>query len=144
MVVLFVGLILSLTAGLVYVVNDALLPRSPAGLAAAAENVCSARHEQDSRPWRQCLREQPRPPSEEAVPFLLGATGAALLGLGLVVLAARGRRTALIPAAMLSVLVVGGTAYAIRTRNKDIERLERIRTTRVPASPAPTQPDEAR
>ena len=144
MVVLFVGLILSLTAGLVYLVNDALLPRSPAGLAAAAENLCSARHEQGSRPWRQCLRQQPRPPSEEAVPFLLVATGAALLGLGLVVLAARGRRTAFIPAAMLSVVVVGGTAYAIRTRDKDIERLERIRTTQVPASPAPTQPDEAR
>lgn len=144
MLVLFVGLILSLTAGIVYVVNEALLPRSPAALAVAAENLCSARHVPTSRPWRECLRLEPRPPSEEAVPFLLGGTGAALLGLVLIILAARARRSALIPAAMLGILVMAGTIYAIRTRDRDIERLERARTTYVQATPGATQPNEPR
>ena len=144
MVVLFVGLILSLTAGIVYVVNDALLPRSPAALAVAAENLCSTRHEPSSRPWRQCLAMEPRPPSEEAVPFLLGGTGAALLGLALIVLAARGQRSAFIPAAMLGILVIAGTAYAIRTRDRDIERLERTRSASVQSSPGATQPNQPR
>jgi hypothetical protein len=144
MLVLFVGLILSLTAGIVYVVNQALLPRTPAALAVAAENLCSARHEPTSRPWRECLRLEPRPPSEEAVPFLLGGAAASLLGLGLIVLAARGRRETLVPAALLAIIVLAGTSYAIRTRNRDIELLDETRSTGVQSSPEPTQPDEPR
>lgn len=144
MLVLFVGLILALTAGIVYVVNQALLPRTPAALAVAAENLCSARHEPTSPPWRECLTSEPRPPSEEAVPFLLGGAGAALLGLALIVLAARGRRSALVPAALLGIIVMAGTAYAIRTRDRDIERLDRTRSTGVQPSPEPTQPNDPR
>jgi hypothetical protein len=87
---------------------------------------------------------EPRPPSEEAVPFLLGGTGAALLGLALIVLAARGQRSAFIPAAMLGILVIAGTAYAIRTRDRDIERLERTRSASVQSSPGATQPNQPR
>jgi hypothetical protein len=144
MVVLFVGLILSLTAGIVYVVNEALLPRTAAALDVAAENLCSARHVPTSRSWRECLRLEPRPPSEEAVPFLLGGTGAAILGLVLIVLAARGRRSAVIPAALLGIVVMAGTAYAIRTRDRDIERLERNRSAGQRASQEPTQPNAPR
>jgi hypothetical protein len=144
MVILFVGLILSLTAGIVYVVNQALLPRTPAALAVAAENLCSARHEPTSRPWHECLMLEPRPPSEEAVPFLIWGTAAALLGLALIVLAARGQRSAFIPAAVLGVLVLAGTAYAIRTRDRDIEKLEQTRRTSVSATPGATQPGVAR
>jgi hypothetical protein len=144
MLVLFVGLILSLTAGTVYVLNEALLPKSAAGLAVAAENVCSSRHEPASRPWRECLRLEPKAPSAEAVPFLLGGMGAALLGLLLIVAADRGRRTALIPAAMLGILVLAGTAYAIRTRNRDVEQLQRTRDSRLSATPEPTQPEQSR
>ena len=140
MVLLFVGLILSLTAGVVYVLNEALRPRTPAALAVAAENLCTARHEPATRPWRECLRLEPRPPSEGAVPFLLGGTGAALLGLVLIVLSARGRRSAFIPAALLAILVASGTGYAIRTRDKDVELLERIRGEAVESSPQPSQP----
>jgi hypothetical protein len=140
MLVLFIGLILSLTAGVVYVVNEALRPRTPAAQAVAAENLCTARHDPTSRPWRECLRLEPRPPSEGAVPFLLGGTGAALLGLLLIVLAARGRRTAFIPAAMLGILVTTATAYAIRTRDRDVEQLERTRSATVQSSPEPSQP----
>jgi hypothetical protein len=144
MVVLFAGLILSLTAGIVYVVNEALLPRTPAALAVAAENLCSARHVPTSRSWRECLSLEPRPPSEEAVPFLLGGTGAAILGLVLIVLAARGRRSAAIPAALLGIVVMAGTAYAIRTRDRDIERLERTRSDGRQAPQEPTQPNAPR
>jgi hypothetical protein len=144
MVVLFVGLILSLTAGIVYVVNQALLPRTPAALAVAAENLCSARHEPASRPWRECLRSEPRPPSEEAYPFLLWGTAAVLVGLVLVVLAARGRRSTLIPAAVLGIVVMAGTLYAIRTRDRDIERLDRARSASVQSSPEPTEPNVSR
>jgi hypothetical protein len=140
MLVLFVGLVLSLTAGVVYVLNEALRPRTPAALAVAAENLCTARHDPASRPWRECLRLEPRPPSEGAVPFLLGGTGAALLGLVLVVLAARGRRSAFIPAALLGILVSAGTAYAIRIRDRDVQLLERARSASVESSPQPTQP----
>jgi hypothetical protein len=144
MLVLLVALTFSLTAGMVYLLNEALLPRSPAALAVAAENLCSARHEPSTRPWRECLRLEPRPPSEEAAPFLLAGTGAALLGLVLIVLAARGRRGTLIPAVLLGIVVVAGTAYAIRTRDRDIEQLERARTASVSATPAATQPIQPR
>jgi hypothetical protein len=140
MVFLFAGLILSLTAGVVYVLNQALHPRTPAALAVAAENLCTARHEPASRAWRECLRFEPRPPAEGAVSFLLGGTGAALLGLALVVLAARGRRSTFIPAALLGIVVTAGTAYAIRARDRDVRLLERTRTASVQSSPQPTQP----
>jgi hypothetical protein len=144
MVILFVGLILTLTAGIVYVVNQALLPRTPAALAVAAENLCSARHEPTSRPWRECLTEEPRPPSEDAVPFLIWGTASALLGLALIVLAGRGQRSTFIPAAVLGVLVLAGTAHAIRTRDRDVETLDRARRSSVTATPGATQPDAAR
>lgn len=144
MVILFVGLILTLTAGIVYVVNQALLPRTPAALALAAENLCSARHEPTSRSWRECITLEPRPPSEDAVPFLIWGTGAALLGLALIVLAGRGRRSTFIPAAVLGFLLLAGTAYAIRTRDRDVETLERTRRSSVAATPGATQPDVAR
>jgi hypothetical protein len=144
MIVLFVGLTLSITAGVVYVLNEALRPRSSAAQAVAAENLCTARHEPASRAWRECLTNEPRPPSEGAVPFLLGGAGAALLGLALVVLSARGRRGTLIPATLLGFVVLAGTAYAMRTRDRDIELLERARSASVQSSPEPTQPTLSR
>ncbi len=144
MLVLFLGLILSLTAGLVYVVNEALLPRSPEGLAAAAENRCSASFAPESPPWRTCLRSEPKPPSQEALPFLLWGTGAALLGLSLTALSARGERTTMIPAALLGIIIIAGTGYAVRTRDREVERLDQVRSTGVSETPAPTQPDGGR
>jgi hypothetical protein len=143
MLVLFLGLILSLTAGLVYVVNEALLPRSPEGLAAAAENRCSASFAPESPPWRECLRSEPKPPSQEALPFLLWGTGAALFGLSLTALSARGERVTLIPAALLGIVIVAGTGYAIRTRDQEVERLDRVRSTTVPET-EPTQTGDGR
>jgi hypothetical protein len=144
MLVLFFGLILSLTAGLVYVVNEALLPRSPEGLAAAAENRCSASFAPESRPWRECLRREPKPPSQEALPFLLWGTGAALLGLSLTALSARGDRATMIPAAVLGIVIIAGTGYAIRTRDREEERLDRVRSTGVSETGEPTRPPDGR
>jgi hypothetical protein len=132
---LFASLTLALTASFIYLFNVALLPTTPLDLTLRAQRQCSAAYDKATSEWNSCVLEQRRPPVEGPLRFLLPATAGAGAGVVLVVLAARFRPAAAIPAVLLAGMLAAGTAFALRERDRIVDRLRAVPIT---ASPRPT------
>lgn len=137
---LFASLTLALTAGFIYAFNLALLPDTPLDQTFRAQRQCSGAFDQASAEWNACVLRERRPPADGPIRFLLPSAGGAGAGIALVVLSARFRARTVLPAVALTAIVAAGTAFALRERDRSLERLRAVPVSASPAPPASPTP----